>query len=44
MIAKIERVLGTISWTRRDVAEFLGTYLTEPKAHSPVRAAAQPAF
>jgi len=33
MIAKIERVLGTISWTRRDVAEFLGTYLTEPKAH-----------
>lgn len=33
MIAKIERVLGTIRWTRRDIAEFLGTYLTEPKAH-----------
>jgi 50S ribosomal protein L16 3-hydroxylase len=33
MIAKIERVFGTISWTRRDVAEFVGTYLTEPKAH-----------
>jgi 50S ribosomal protein L16 3-hydroxylase len=31
MIAKVERVLGDISWTRRDVAEFLGRHLTEPK-------------
>jgi 50S ribosomal protein L16 3-hydroxylase len=31
MIRKVERVLGDISWTRRDVAEFLGSYLTEPK-------------
>ncbi|MBC8006695.1 MAG: cupin domain-containing protein [Prolixibacteraceae bacterium] len=33
MIEKIERILGKISWTRRDIAEFLGTYLTEPKPH-----------
>ena len=33
MIAKVERVLGDISWTRRDVAEFLGSHLTEPKPH-----------
>jgi len=33
MIAKVERVLGEISWTKRDVAEFLGSYLTEPKPH-----------
>ena len=31
MIEKVGRILGDISWTRRDVAEFLGTYLTEPK-------------
>ena len=31
MIEKVERILGDISWTRRDVAEFLGSYLTEPK-------------
>jgi 50S ribosomal protein L16 3-hydroxylase len=31
MIEKVERILGGISWTRRDVAEFLGSYLTEPK-------------
>ena len=33
MIEKVERILGDISWTRRDVAEFLGSYLTEPKPH-----------
>jgi 50S ribosomal protein L16 3-hydroxylase len=33
MIEKVERILGDISWKRRDVAEFLGSYLTEPKAH-----------
>jgi len=33
MIGKVERILGDISWTRRDVAEFLGSYLTEPKPH-----------
>ena len=31
MIEKVERILGDISWTRRDVAEFHGSYLTEPK-------------
>ena len=31
MIEKVERVLGGISWTRRDVTEFLGSHLTEPK-------------
>ncbi|MBI3526510.1 MAG: cupin domain-containing protein [Betaproteobacteria bacterium] len=33
MIGKVERILGDISWTRRDVANFLGSYLTEPKPH-----------
>jgi 50S ribosomal protein L16 3-hydroxylase len=33
MIAKIERILGRISWTQRDVARFVGSYLTEPKPH-----------
>jgi len=31
VIADVERVLGDIRWTRRDVAAFLGSYLTEPK-------------
>ena len=33
MLAKVGRVLGKIKWTRRDVAEFLGSYLTEPRPH-----------
>ena len=33
MITKVEHLLGEMSWTRRDVAEFLGVYLTEPKSH-----------
>ena len=33
MIEKVGRILGDISWTRCDVAEFLGSYLTEPKPH-----------
>ena len=33
MMAKVEGVLGEISWTRHDIAEFLGSYLTEPKPH-----------
>lgn len=31
MIAQVQRTLGSIRWNRGDVAEFLGTYLTEPK-------------
>jgi len=33
MIAETQRLLGTIRWERRDVVEFLGRYLTEPKPH-----------
>lgn len=33
MIGKVGRILGDICWTRRDVADFLGGYLTEPKPH-----------
>ncbi|HKB83338.1 MAG TPA: cupin domain-containing protein [Burkholderiales bacterium] len=33
MIEKVEHILGGIRWTRRDVAVFLGSYLTEPKPH-----------
>ena len=32
MIARVQRALGRIRWDRGDVAEFLGTTLTEPKA------------
>jgi 50S ribosomal protein L16 3-hydroxylase len=31
MIAQVQRTLGSIRWNRGDVAEFLGTYLSEPK-------------
>lgn len=31
MIAQVQRALDHIRWNRGDVAEFLGTYLTEPK-------------
>ena len=31
MIEKVESILGAINWTRRDVADFLGSYLSEPK-------------
>jgi 50S ribosomal protein L16 3-hydroxylase len=31
MIAQVQRMLGSIRWNRGDVAEFLGTYLSEPK-------------
>ena len=33
MIGKVERIVGEISWTQRDVADFLGSHLTEPKPH-----------
>lgn len=33
MTARIAEMLDGIRWTRRDVARFLGTYLTEPKRH-----------
>jgi 50S ribosomal protein L16 3-hydroxylase len=33
MVAHAARVLGRIRWTRRDVGEFLGRYLTTPKPH-----------
>jgi 50S ribosomal protein L16 3-hydroxylase len=33
MVRKVERIVGQVSWNRRDVAEFLGCYLTDPKAH-----------
>jgi len=33
MIDRIERLLRSIRWQRRQVVEFLGRYLTEPKPH-----------
>jgi 50S ribosomal protein L16 3-hydroxylase len=33
MIAQVQRALERIRWNRGDIAEFLGTYLTEPKPH-----------
>ena len=32
MVAKVGRLLANTRWQQRDVAEFLGIYLTEPKA------------
>ena len=43
MVAQVQRTLGSIRWDRGDVADFLGTYLTEPKPHVLFSAAAQPA-
>ncbi len=45
MIGKVQRTLRNIRWDRRDVADFLGVYLTEPKSHvlfSPPRNALKP--
>ncbi|MEO8004731.1 MAG: cupin domain-containing protein [Betaproteobacteria bacterium] len=48
MVAKIEAVLGSITWSRRDVVAFVGGYLTEPASQvvfaSPVRALTRTAF
>lgn len=33
MIDQIEQMLSRIQWTRKEVAEFVGEYLTEPKPH-----------
>ena len=33
MVRKVRRMLGGIRWNGGDVADFLGCYLTEPKAH-----------
>src|SRR6185436_10941986 len=33
MLAFCEKVLKRIKWSRADVAEFLGRYLSQPKAH-----------
>ena len=33
MLSFASRALSRIRWTRRDVASFLGQYLTQPKAH-----------
>jgi 50S ribosomal protein L16 3-hydroxylase len=33
MVAQVQHALASIRWDRGDVAEFLGTYLTEPKPH-----------
>ncbi len=31
MIAKVETILKKITWDKRDIAQFLGQYLSEPK-------------
>ncbi len=33
MVAKVTEMLQAITWGREDVAQFLGTYLSEPKPH-----------
>ena len=33
MVRKVRSLLGRVRWNDRDIARFLGCYLTEPKAH-----------
>jgi 50S ribosomal protein L16 3-hydroxylase len=33
MVGKVQQMLAVIRWSEDDVADFLGTYLTEPKPH-----------
>jgi 50S ribosomal protein L16 3-hydroxylase len=33
MLTQVETMLGRIRWTRKDVEDFLGCYLTDPKPH-----------
>jgi 50S ribosomal protein L16 3-hydroxylase len=33
MVAKVAELLKTIQWNQQDIAEFLGSYLSEPKPH-----------
>lgn len=33
MLRQVERAIGQIRWERRDIAGFLGCYLSEPKPH-----------
>jgi 50S ribosomal protein L16 3-hydroxylase len=48
MVAKVERLLASMHWEQRDVAEFLGIYLTEPKTQvvfkRPLRSLSESAF
>ncbi len=48
MITKIAGMIGQIQWDRADIADFIGRYLTEPKAHvffrPPVRPLSMAAF
>jgi 50S ribosomal protein L16 3-hydroxylase len=42
MIRNVARMLGRIRWDEKDVAHFLGCYLTEPKAHVVFQRPARP--
>ncbi|MDR2195646.1 MAG: cupin domain-containing protein [Gallionellaceae bacterium] len=33
MLRQVKRAIGKIRWERRDIADFLGSYLSEPKPH-----------
>lgn len=33
MVSKVMKMLQTMTWGREDVAQFIGTYLSEPKPH-----------
>ena len=48
MLRQVEQAIKQVRWDREDIANFLGCYLTEPKAHvffeAPVRPVKQPRF
>ena len=48
MIEKVSAMIGRLTWDRGDIAQFLGSYLTEPKPHiffdAPARSLARVKF
>lgn len=48
LVEQVGAILARIRWNKRDIASFLGSYLSEPKANvvfdAPVRAASEAAF
>lgn len=42
MLQQVEHAIGKIKWDKRDIAEFLGSYLSEPKPHIFFDAPAKP--
>jgi 50S ribosomal protein L16 3-hydroxylase len=42
MVQRVAAVLGSVAWTRADVADFLARYLTRPRTHAALPAPTRP--